>query len=81
VTVTGSNEQRADRRKLQQATFNAPAFMTPWTPAQDKHLLHGSGTIAERAARLGRTYYAACRRLERLRATAPLEAERGWMSR
>lgn len=78
MTTTSHPQARADRRKLQDATYDAPAYLMPWTPAQDRELLRGQGTVADRAKRLGRTYYAACARLARLRELAPLEAERGW---
>lgn len=37
-----------------------------WTPADDAELLHGPGTVAERATRLGRSYGAAVQRITRL---------------
>jgi len=71
-----SHEQRKDRRIAQAATADAPAYLLPWTPADDRELVHGRGTVAERARRLGRTYYASQARLARLRQLAPLELER-----
>lgn len=65
---TTSTEAREDRRYYQQRTAaRATANATPWTQADDRELLTGHGSIAQRAARLGRTYYAANARLEKLR--------------
>lgn len=43
----------------------------PWTPAEDRVLLSRDGTLQSRARQLGRTYAAAKRRLDHLRATTP----------
>ena len=64
---TSSTEARADRRRHHDATADALNWHAPWTPDQDAELRHGRGTVAQRAARLGRTYYAACYRLSQLR--------------
>lgn len=66
--VTGSREQRPDRRRAQTATgAQARRLGLPWGPAEDAHLLTGPGTVADRATALGRTYYAAQARLSQLR--------------
>ena len=67
MSVTTSREYRRDRRIAQEWTTNAPAYAEPWSPAQDRELMLGQGTLAERAKRLGRTYYAAQGRLIKLR--------------
>jgi hypothetical protein len=67
VSVTASREARNDRRAAQILTIDAPAYAEPWSPSQDRELLLGQGTLAERSRRLGRTYYAAQRRLFKLR--------------
>lgn len=43
----------------------------PWTPEDDQVLLHGDGTVASRARRLGRSYVAASLRLTKLRKDTP----------
>jgi hypothetical protein len=66
--VTESVERRNDRRANQAMTARtARHIATPWTTEQDTELLTGPGTIADRARRLGRTYYAASYRLQQLR--------------
>lgn len=45
----------------------APAYGAPWTPQEDHYLLTKPGSIWDRAASLGRTYYAARKRLALLR--------------
>lgn len=65
---TTSTEARRDRRRNQVETGkHARRFEQPWTPADDTELLTGPGTIAARAVRLGRTYYACSQRLYKLR--------------
>lgn len=65
---TSSREQRTDRRQLQRMTGGkAHRYEQPWTSTEDRELLHGDGTVAHRALRLGRTYYAAQQRLTVLR--------------
>lgn len=67
--ATSSRERRPDRRRHQVATgATARSYGARWTPEADHELAHGPGTLAERAARLGRTYYAAQYRLTQLRA-------------
>lgn len=69
--ATDSTEQRNDRRYAQlQTAKHAHRFEQRWTTADDVELMTGSGTIAARAKRLGRTYYAACYRLQLLRKQA-----------
>jgi hypothetical protein len=67
VTVQHPAAKARRRSQLQAATAQAPAYAAPWTPAQDRFLLHAEGTVAERARQLGRTYYAANYRLQQLR--------------
>jgi hypothetical protein len=68
MTVTTSTEAREDRRYYQARTAaKAVNIARPWSLEDDRELLSGPGTVAERAARLGRTYYAACARLAFLR--------------
>lgn len=68
MTVTTSTEARPDRRASQVATVKrAHAYALPWTPQDDHELRYGQGKLVERAARLGRTYYAAQLRLAKLR--------------
>lgn len=65
---TASHETRSDRRRAQRETgATAERWAQPWTPAEDHELLHGDGFLRERAARIGRTYYAAQWRLQHLR--------------
>jgi hypothetical protein len=72
MSVTTSTEARHDRRRLQQRTYAAPSWGAPWSAADDTELMTGQGTIADRAERLGRTYYAACYRLQVLREQAAI---------
>jgi hypothetical protein len=68
TVTTNSTEAREDRRYYQARTAaKAVANAEPWTLADDRELLTGPGTVAQRAARLGRTYYAANARLSFLR--------------
>lgn len=39
----------------------------PWTPEEDQELVHGPGTVLDRAVRLRRPYLACTHRLARLR--------------
>jgi len=75
-----TDQQRRNRRRHQEETYEAPRYLQPWTPAQDRYLVDTTnGTVTQRAAALGRTYYAANARLARLRElgqTTSLEAER-----
>jgi len=60
--------RRAQRSYHQQVTGKtARRFEQPWTQAEDTELLTGPGTVADRAKRLQRTYYATCYRLQYLR--------------
>lgn len=54
------------RARKQRATAAAARWREPWTPAEDAELLHGAGTVLERAVRLDRTYLACTHRLARL---------------
>lgn len=65
---TSSTEDRPDRRHHQLQTAKAASrFEQRWTSYEDLLLLTGDGTVAQRAKRLGRTYYAAEARLAKLR--------------
>jgi hypothetical protein len=69
---TTSREAREDRRYYQARTAaKAVNIAAPWTQEDDRELLTGPGTVAQRAARLGRTYYAANARLSFLRHGRP----------
>jgi len=59
----------ADYAALQQETTacSADAYAERWTSSDDDYLLNGAGTIWHRAVVLGRTYYAARKRLARIR--------------
>lgn len=66
--TTRSTEAREDRRYYQARTAaHAVNIAARWSLEDDQELLTGPGTVAQRAARLGRTYYAANARLAFLR--------------
>lgn len=60
--------QKGRRARNQAATIAAGVrrWHARWTPDEDAVLVYGQGTVAERAARLGRTYNAAVLRLTKL---------------
>lgn len=55
------------RRQLGNRLTPAPRSGEPWTPAEDLELVEGTGTLLERARRLGRSYVAAEQRIRELR--------------
>lgn len=61
-------ELAAWRAEQQWATRLATRHGEPWTAAEDHDLVHGPGSVAQRARRLSRTYMACIRRLARLSA-------------
>lgn len=62
--MSRADYMRDYRRTLQRRTaIRADRALAPWTPAEDRILTQGKGTVLERAVRLGRTYHACVRRL------------------
>lgn len=64
----------AQREYVEQLAGRVPTTdraRRPWTAEEDAVLLAGDGTLAQRAMRLGRTYAAAKRRLDRLHVQPP----------
>lgn len=60
--------QLRHKRRQNARTAHAPSYGLPWSAEADNELLRGTGTVLDRALRLGRTYSACTQRLEVLRA-------------
>lgn len=67
MTRPSRSADLADWRRVQQyRTALAGNYAAPWSADDDAELLHGDGPVVARAARLGRTYASASKRLYRL---------------
>jgi len=58
---------REVQRFYRDVTADAERRGLPWTESEDDELLHGEGTTAEIALRIGRTYNSAKNRIDKLR--------------